>query len=222
MLKKLLFFIIITKYFLNENYVTEYFMNGIVIARYNEDISWIDQIDLTKIKVYLYNKGTKITNIRNGIYYEEIPNFGRESDTYLYHIIKNYHKLEDKIIFTQANFKDHIRNLDELLNIFVNCTWYQDDYNLLKDFRLDYWCGELEKEKDNLTFGQWMKKYVSTRNTSLFFWSIGAIMCISKKNILSRKLQYYRHTLRPQLQSLNPEVGHYFERAWFYIFNLHK
>ncbi len=195
-------------------------MNGIVIARYKEDISWINQIDLTKIKVYIYNKGPKITTLKRNVYYEEIPNLGRESDTYLYHIIKNYNKLEEKIIFTQANFTDHCGSIRKLLDMFNSTLWGTHGYD--RHFRLAYWGGNLEREKENLNFGQWMEKYVDKVETNNFRWNVGAIFCVSKNKILSRKIEYYRDTLRPQLQTLNPEVGHYFERAWYYIFNLHQ
>lgn len=195
-------------------------MYGLVVARYNEDISWIDEIDLNKIKVYLYNKGPKIEHIRKGIYYEEIPNVGRESETYLYHIEKNYHDLDEKIVFTQGRFKDHCGSIQNLLRMYDSTPWGSHRYE--KNFRLDVYCTKLEKERDNLNFSQWMDKYVEVLKSNTIRLKYNGIFGVSKNKILSRKLEYYKDTLRPQLQSFNPEVGHYFERAWFYIFNLHQ
>jgi len=69
----------------------------LVIARYNEDINWLDKVKNKKITIY--NKG--IDNIK----YKSIKleNIGRESHTYLTHIIENYDNLSDTTIFSQGD-----------------------------------------------------------------------------------------------------------------------
>ena len=76
-----------------------------VIARYNEDISWVRM--LSGFKVVIYNKGLPLIhtemmeNIFQGNEEEKkrnqhlfrlypLPNVGREGHTYLYHILSNY------------------------------------------------------------------------------------------------------------------------------------
>jgi hypothetical protein len=60
----------------------------IVVARYKEDIRWLR---FFTCKVYLYNKGPDIEHkLNDNIYVEKLSNVGRESHTYLYHIIKKY------------------------------------------------------------------------------------------------------------------------------------
>lgn len=66
----------------------------IVIARYNEDLTWIEPY---LSNTTIYNKG--LDYIDNSI---KIPNVGRESHTYLYHIINNYDNLADRTIFFQG------------------------------------------------------------------------------------------------------------------------
>lgn len=80
---------------------------GIVVAKYNEDISWLSQID-PGIKRYIYNKGQDDfpDNIR-------LSNIGREAHTYLVHIVNNYNNLDDFLIFTQGNPFDHVSNISE-------------------------------------------------------------------------------------------------------------
>jgi hypothetical protein len=82
----------------------------IVIARYNEDISWINKIP-SKTKITIYNKGI------DDIKYPSIklPNVGRESHTYLTHIIDNYDNLADTTIFTQGEPFFHSPNFIELV-----------------------------------------------------------------------------------------------------------
>ena len=72
----------------------------IVVARYNENINWLNSEMKNCI---IYNKGNKL-NIGNEIL---LKNIGRESETYLQYIITNYDNLPDVIIFTQARIADH-------------------------------------------------------------------------------------------------------------------
>lgn len=66
----------------------------IVVARYNEDISWTYKY---RPNVIIYNKGND--PIDGSIL---LPNVGRESHTYLYHIISNYNNLANKTVFVQG------------------------------------------------------------------------------------------------------------------------
>ncbi len=72
----------------------------IVVARYNEDISWLNPVQQHCI---VYNKG-KPLNISNEKF---LPNVGRESETYLRYIIDNYDNLPEVVVFTQADIEDH-------------------------------------------------------------------------------------------------------------------
>jgi hypothetical protein len=93
----------------------------IVIARYRENIDWINYIDTNLYDVFIYNKGTKLHNILN-CNIIELENKGRETHTYLYHIINNYENLPEKIIFTQANPFDHVNtNFINQVNNFNIC-----------------------------------------------------------------------------------------------------
>lgn len=87
----------------------------LVVARYNEDLSWLKKIP-KKIKITIYNKGNENIDFP----YIKLPNIGRESHTYLYHIIKNYNNLADKTIFSQGDtifhspgFLDLLKNTDK-------------------------------------------------------------------------------------------------------------
>ena len=68
----------------------------LVIARYNEDLSWLNKVKNKKITIY--NKGESIKEK-----YIKLDNIGRESHTYLYHIINNYDNLSDITIFSQGD-----------------------------------------------------------------------------------------------------------------------
>ena len=74
-----------------------------IISRYSEDISWLE--NLKDYKIIIYNKGEKLEtksfkNILN------INNVGRESHTWLLHIVENYHCLDDVNVFLQGRIDD--------------------------------------------------------------------------------------------------------------------
>lgn len=83
----------------------------IVIARYNENLNWLKLLD-PNIKITIYNKG------KSDIEYSSIalPNVGRESHTYLYHLVNNYDNLADITIFCQGDSIFHSPDFIELVN----------------------------------------------------------------------------------------------------------
>ncbi|KAI0009181.1 hypothetical protein F4779DRAFT_583556 [Xylariaceae sp. FL0662B] len=78
---------------------------GIVAARYKEPLDpWADFAKNT----YLYSKGgipAENDSVPHDSFrlYKELPNIGREGHTHLWHIVHNYDKLDDIMIFTQAD-----------------------------------------------------------------------------------------------------------------------
>ena len=76
---------------------------SLIISRFNEDINWLKEIK--GFKIIIYNKGNKLSNnkFKNII---NLKNVGRESHTWLYHIVKNYGVLDDVTIFLQGRIDD--------------------------------------------------------------------------------------------------------------------
>jgi len=89
-----------------------------VIARYNEDISWVEEL---QGDIIVYNKGE---NYRWNFNKIDVENYGRESETYVRAIIDHYDKLSeyDDIVFLQGYCFDHSPDLMQLLN------YTTDDY----------------------------------------------------------------------------------------------
>jgi hypothetical protein len=69
----------------------------VVLARYDEDTSWTNGYPETSFTIY--NKGSPPLPAAK----QNIENVGRESDTYLHHIIENYDSLADWTVFSQAS-----------------------------------------------------------------------------------------------------------------------
>ncbi len=89
-------------------------MQDIVVARYNENLDWLNLIP-KHFNIIIYNKGDTLTNIKNNWKIIQLQNIGRESHTYLQHIINNYDTLADKTVFCQGDTLFHSPNFIELL-----------------------------------------------------------------------------------------------------------
>lgn len=109
----------------------------LVIARYKEDISWLHRVP-QHIFLYIYNKNQSNTivpqkrfgrvvlahdhaapenlNVPERSVVCNIPNIGREADTYLEHIINHYDDLADITIFCQGDPFPHSPDFLDLLN----------------------------------------------------------------------------------------------------------
>lgn len=177
---------------------------SIIITKNDEDISWIDNLD-KEAKIFIYTKNNetykddKYTNIK-------ILNIKGESYTYLYHIINNYHNLTDIIIFIRGYYQDHnVKNLYHKVNDFSSV--------IEKDFIIKQY---------NLSFYQWMKIYIE-KNIEKYDFKYKPDRCFStvKQNILSRPLDFYKMLIK-QLDMQSPEIEYFFEKAWYFIFNVHK
>ena len=75
----------------------------IVIAHYNESLTWLSSYSDC---VSVYSKGQPPPN--PGVFREAkpLPNVGRESHSYLYHILNNYDNLADVTLFLQGDINE--------------------------------------------------------------------------------------------------------------------
>ena len=212
----------------------------LIIARYNECIKWSNIYSGNRI---IYDKGNIQIDksiLAIGDEYYTLPNLGRESDTIFNYIIENYENLPDYVGFSQGSLKDHewVRK-DWGPIMFINMlkeakTEGYSNYNFCNsnnsDFNLEF-NYEIAKTYDknvfnnNITFIEFLKKiniyddYCKDLSNNKISIYPSAFMVISKKNILSRSKNYYKNLIKYCNYHVNPIEGHYFERAWTYIFN---
>jgi hypothetical protein len=195
----------------------------IVVARYDEDISYLQ---LFKDNIIVYNKG----NYDIPIYFNiiNLPNIGRESHTYLYHIITNYNNLADKTLFIQGRISDHkLLPFDEYFkddNLFVgresshNIEMLKKDIDHSGKYLIELKKGDLKKSK--YTPYEWINKVgfnISKLQEFKMIW--GANFSISKEIIQSKSKLFYENLIKYIDYDRNPEEGHFFERFWHTIFN---
>jgi hypothetical protein len=195
----------------------------IIVARYNENIDWLN----TEIEnCIIYNKGEKL-NIHNEIMLE---NVGRESHTYIYHIVNNYDNLADKTLFFQGDISDH--KILDIEDYFKNENFIGKFNNItIKDlskniehygkYKKDYMSGNMKR--CSFTPLDWIKNVIGINinevetNRSNVVW--GANFSLSKELILSKPKEFYQNILRYIDYHQNLEEGHYLERTWYIIFN---
>jgi len=85
----------------------------LVVAVYEENIDWVKDIKHKKI---IYNKGRRELEESENVKVISLPNTGRESQTYLHHIVENYDKLSEITIFCQGKPFDHCPEFIKIAN----------------------------------------------------------------------------------------------------------
>ena len=234
--------IIISTYIYLCNTILEKFTENksieIVVSRYNETLEWLNEEPFNRYPVVIYNKGPNDDFIKSNRIKKIIPldNIGRESHTYLYHIINNYDNLSDITNFlpgsTSIDYKktkaiNVISNIsDKTTNIFA-CS-KEDVYETNKDFVVDNYLSTNDENKkmntdskiqvsDIRPFGKWYRTFFSDQKTDCI--SYNGIFAVSKTNVLNRPISFYESLLNEVNKHHNPETGHYIERSWVAIFS---
>jgi len=196
----------------------------IVVSRYNEDIKWLLPFKLITI---IYNKGDDKDRVLHNFNTIKLKNIGRESHTYLYHIVNNYNNLKERTIFIQGRINDH-KVLD-----FED--YFKDTYDFiaktsnlktdkLKTMIEHYgkWSKE-DMQKCEYTPYDWIEKVIGINMNEIMndetkvIW--GANFSVSKEMILRKPKIFYENLLRFLDNHINPEEGHYMERAWYILFH---
>jgi hypothetical protein len=178
-----------------------------VIAKYKEDISWVNQL---KCPYIVYDKSN------------DIPNVGRESETYLRYIIANYEKLPNYILFLQGHPFDHltIRTVD-----YIN-----ESIDKILDNNIDFLhLNNLHHEPHN-KYTRTKESFIALFNHTLpniFIFPPGAQFIVSRDSILSRSKEFYQTISNVMSKINNTSVSFKnclvcpwtIERMWSYIFN---
>lgn len=192
----------------------------IVVARYNENMEWTRKYNGL---CTIYNKGVDV----EGYDTHSLPNIGRESHTYLYHIVNNYEKLADRTLFILGDWHD---NLQYLLSPNLYCYYYLPfTFNSCGPFetKLNYdsqiahygrWLeainnGKMKKYEGN--FGDWWDNVLQINRKDRIFVQWSAIFSVPADVIRSKPKEYYEHLLSQTGDHDNPEQAHYFERSWY-------
>jgi len=220
-----------------ENFDKKYENQEIVIARYNEKLEWINQEPFNRHPIIVYNKSDNENFSKNNVKkIVKLSNIGRETHSYLYHIIENYDNLSDVTIFLPgsaelSNKFDRSKNLvttvENTNKTVLSCVkeenFIENNYN----FQLDNYLLTNENNKQinsdstvkmsNIRpFGKWYETIFTNEKNECI--SYNSIIAISKENILQKPKLYYEKLIKELNTHHNPETGHYMERSWYAVF----
>ena len=204
----------------------------LVIARYNEDINWVNNLDTFSKKI-IYNKGENLQNLKN-TQIIDLPNIGRESHTWLHHIVQNYEKLSHYNVFVQGRIDDlgcmSFKNPNDYLVYLKKNSFVVSRLGLLGPF---HWKNNLGIENDIRYKEAWTKGGISNNKEGFrkyakkFFnkiplitaTSYGGCFGVTKNAITKMDKNFYINLLRTVSNHPHPIEAHYLERLWCYMFS---
>lgn len=213
----------------------------IVIARYNEDLEWMKEEPFNQYPTILYNKGENENYYHASNITQTIPltNVGRESHTFLHHIIENYDQLAEVTVFLPGSCelgdkftkaKTQILECAKHKNTVITCYKYYPDgvHRELYDFHIEDHSTSNPNNKsanpetslilaDIRPFGLWHE--IRFPNITSKYVCYNCIIGISKKHILQHPKSYYQVLIHELSKHSNLEVGHFYERSWFSVFH---
>jgi hypothetical protein len=183
-------------------------MKKLIVARYNENLDWLNKINFESV---IYNKGDIDSN------YINLPNIGREADTYLNYILSNYNNLSDITVFTQANPFDHCYDFVEKVNTttdFNNVVWLGTNWGpVTKNFE----GGPGERPLPLLDICEELFQIKFSKDKT-FIFSAGAQYMVPKNFILKKSLNWWKNCYIVFNKYIETSPWAY-ERIWPLIWN---
>ena len=208
----------------------------IVIAHFNEDLKWLGSEASDAV---VYCKGDPPNGDFRHV--EKLPNISRESGTYLTHIVRHFENLADVTLFLQGNIHDWNDGTPphteaSLTELKAQALKLKGDemiaFGPIRQF--DKWDGipwltdgtgyfqrrGKTMRMSDLTPGQFWKDIFDTDHPDEINFSQGALFAVGKEVIRARPIEFWTHLAKyfDDLNSTNPEEGHYMERFWMTIF----
>lgn len=227
---------------------------GIIVAHYNENLKWLNkvlheyqQIHAPKqINIYIYsktnyNKKLKFKNCN--IYQEKLKNVGRESHTYLHHIIKNFDQLDHINVFLTGSFglRQQKNDVHDMLKLKTELIKKQLGYINISGFYAPqpYLSGLLKKgmsvytnsmnsynsRSNNKTYSVKSKIETIDKFMKLFKlqeplqYTMNGLFAAKKENIYMRKISFYKKLIKFVNYDVNPREGFFLEMLWGAIFD---
>jgi hypothetical protein len=213
----------------------------IVVANYEEDISWIKDIpENLYSRITIYNKGSpKVYTIpRSNVV--TLPNIGREAHTYLHHIINNYDTLADVTLFlpgSTTSFDQKKAQLDILLEFLKGDQQHSRVVGIrdpayigdqLRHLQIDEYEVTHDKNKaanpdTKLTpaavrpFGAWLQARFP--GSDLRCITYRGLILASRADIHKRSKAKYQELIG-ELMVKNAEAVHFMERSWNIILSI--
>ena len=204
----------------------------IVVAQYNENLAWLKPYANNCL---VYHKGGQSGPQFPVKRWEALPNVGRESHTYLYHIIEHYYSLADITLFLQPDFDRHKSRGGAFSNIkhyFKHCKRFGFGFSTHTSYgdsawgKIENWIPKWERiiergemRRTNQTLGEFWESIFGVPHPVQYRKTFGGIFAVSRKRIMARPKSFYEKVMSYVSDHPNPEEGHYLERLWVEIFS---
>lgn len=211
----------------------------LVVARYNENVSFLGYEPFSKYNIVCYNKGRRMASCPGCVRIVPLPNVGKCDHTYLYHIIQNYNNLADVTIFVPGSCTENDMKQSKTMRVCHYVDTMQtsafigepmDDVALrLYDFTI---ASHITASKQNQRmnsdtkvkpcalrpFGKWHDAvFGSSLRTTLVDYN--SIFAVAREHIRQHPRKYYERLIKFVDDDISPECGHFIERAWVSIFS---
>lgn len=210
----------------------------IVISRFNEDLNWLKDPPFNRHKIICYNKGDNENFYKpEGMIIHKLPNLGRETHTYLYHIMNNYDNLPDTTIFLPGS-GDYEAKIENCINTVLLAEKYQRNVflgnyneNVQKHsyhFTIDHW--DVRHPLNNALnkvsslepaiirpYGRWFNHHFNDMKMQYVNWC--GIFGITRETIRQHSIAHYKPFFDELSVGKDLEAVHYIERSWNAIFH---
>jgi hypothetical protein len=170
----------------------------VVIAHYDEDLSWVDRLDRAKYEVFIVSK-----TCAAGVDVHTPLNIGYEASAYLEYIVRRYHDLPVYTVFVHGHESSwhHAGRLDDLINGLDLVRPFASINNVgMKTFRKD---GVDAASRFSAELGNWRRMRDTIfadlasefKDPATFRFSMCAQFYAHRAAIRRRPLQVYRNIL---------------------------
>jgi hypothetical protein len=216
----------------------------IVIARYNENLEWLKEEPFNQFHYIVYNKGENENYYKSDKFIKQVmlEPVGRETHTYLSHIIQNYDNLNTFTIFLVGSVELENRHdrAKRLINDINDTKFEKDVFSCVslndtpvlevnKDFLIDNYLSsnELNRKMNSDTkmlpadirpYSKWYENLFGNVNADSKCFTQNSMFGITKETILSKSKSYYEKLITHVNKHHNPEAQHFFERSWETVF----
>jgi hypothetical protein len=171
-------------------------MKTIVISHFNEDLSWINELDgrYQDIRVYtkLNPKEFGIDRITENNFI--LQNKGQEASVYLRYIIDNYQNLPEYTIFLHAHeySPHHIGKISSVVNELVDMKTYYHNFN---NYKLGYILTNPIVNEVVKWYNEYLEPEIGPID-SYGDWTVGHQGCgqflVHRNTIMIRPLNFYK------------------------------
>lgn len=225
----------------------------VVVAHYKEDLSWLGPY-LGKInRLYLYCKSPQdcLKGVPNDLRGAELivthlPNEGRETHTYLHHILTYYDQLSDRTVFTLASLNGNwMRKLSFLFALSESSQpkrycYKPAVFEKLRAFQFHSATAvatSLGDGYDNKVTGKpislsphrplhtWMQHYlgedVFKHRCRFGDAQHGAIFSVTRPEVHQYDKHFYQRIMLANTGADSMEAGYFMERLWRFMFGMY-